>query len=231
MESQPLFDESEAQLEECVGGISFIPYIKTEELCIGERYNIKKMELWSYNVEKYNNETKTGGIFTDYLNSFIKLMAESSGFPRSNMSQAEKGQYVQNFYNGEGVRLDIENIKENPAMRELAKMAVNTLWGKFIQNNHKMQNKVVKDPQDLFDLAATKNVEISDILPYGEANVWVKWKHESEEYTDPLKHQCLTLVVFLLPEQLRCCVTSHFVLLSQNLNLLFLQTELIVHLK
>lgn len=44
MESQSLFQDTETQLEEFVGGTSFIPYIKTDELCIGRRYDIKKIE-------------------------------------------------------------------------------------------------------------------------------------------------------------------------------------------
>ncbi len=47
-------------------------------------------------------------------------------------------------------------------------MCLNTLWGKIIQNNLKLQTTVIKEPQELFDLISTKGVIISDVIPFGK---------------------------------------------------------------
>ena len=39
-------------------------------------------EVWHFDAaEKYDSKTKTGGIFTDYVNTFLKIKQEASGWP------------------------------------------------------------------------------------------------------------------------------------------------------
>ena len=39
-------------------------------------------EIWHFNeVEQYDPTTKTGGLFTDYINTFLKIKQEASGWP------------------------------------------------------------------------------------------------------------------------------------------------------
>jgi len=39
-------------------------------------------ELWHFdNISQYNTDTKTGGIFTDYVNTFLKVKQQASGWP------------------------------------------------------------------------------------------------------------------------------------------------------
>lgn len=103
-------------------------------------------EVWSYQVETYDPISKTGGMFTEYLNKFVKMKAEASGWEKE-MTDEEKWTFVSSFYEHEGIQLDIGNIKKNPAMRSIAKLLLNTLWGKTIQQALKTQSSVFNDPQ------------------------------------------------------------------------------------
>ncbi len=55
----------------------------TEEvkLAIKHGYKITKIYLiWHWDkIEQYNEETKNGGLFTDYVNTFLKIKQENSG--------------------------------------------------------------------------------------------------------------------------------------------------------
>jgi len=75
-------------------------------------------EIWHWDeTEQYDVDKKSGGIFTEYINLFLKGKQESSGFPSGIQSENEKIKYVQDYLNREGINLDINSIENNPAKR------------------------------------------------------------------------------------------------------------------
>jgi hypothetical protein len=57
----------------------------TEEvkLALTHGYKITKIDsIWHWDqIEQYNEKTKAGGLFTDYVNTFLKIKQENSGYP------------------------------------------------------------------------------------------------------------------------------------------------------
>jgi hypothetical protein len=52
---------------------------------------IKIYEIWDFEEqEQYDPATKTGGIFTSYLNAALKKKQEASGFPSECKTREEK---------------------------------------------------------------------------------------------------------------------------------------------
>ena len=53
------------------------------EESIGERIVVQRIyEVWHFDeTEQYDPETKTGGLFSDYVNTFLKMKQEASGWP------------------------------------------------------------------------------------------------------------------------------------------------------
>ena len=49
---------------------------------------------------------KEGGLFTKYINTFLKLKQESSGYPQNVTSEKERQEYIDNYFNHEGIMLD-----------------------------------------------------------------------------------------------------------------------------
>jgi hypothetical protein len=41
---------------------------------------VELFEFWDYSVTFFDKETNSGGIFAEYVNMFLKLKQESSGF-------------------------------------------------------------------------------------------------------------------------------------------------------
>lgn len=157
---------------------------------------VEVFEIWEYQVQTYDPITKTGGIFTKYMNTFLKLKQEASGWPQSNMTQDEKTAYIANFYSIEGIRLDPDNIVPNPPSRQLSKQALNSLWGKFIESEMRSQTIVFRKPNEFFNHIYSPGVEVVDILQFGEECVWVNWKYKNIEYMEPLPHQVLPIGAF-----------------------------------
>jgi hypothetical protein len=88
-------------------------------------------EFYEYKVEQYNKEEKTGGLFVDYINTFLKLKAEASGYPTWVKSETDEDDYIREFFESEGILLDRGNIRKNPGARSLAKLCLNSFWGKL----------------------------------------------------------------------------------------------------
>ena len=71
-----------------------------------------------------------GGLFARYINTFLKFKQEASG-PRDWINyEADMMRYIQQYFEKEGISLNLENIVTNPGMRALAKLCLNSFWGK-----------------------------------------------------------------------------------------------------
>lgn len=54
-------------------------------------YKILKLdEIWEYDVVQYNKDTKSGGVFTNYVNNFLRLKAQASGYPKGYDNESQK---------------------------------------------------------------------------------------------------------------------------------------------
>ena len=60
-------------------------------------------EVWHFNeVNQYDPQTKTGGLFTSYIDTFAKLKQQASGWPSDCDTESKKLQYINNYKNKEG---------------------------------------------------------------------------------------------------------------------------------
>jgi len=85
--------------------------------------------VYEFQVTQYNPETGEGGLSVDYINTFLKLKVEASGYPGWVQSPEDEDRYVESFSESEGIRLEKEAIKYNAAKRGLAKYCLNSIWG------------------------------------------------------------------------------------------------------
>ncbi len=79
----------------------------TEEMKEAIKYGYKITtiyEVWHFETtEIYNKETKSGGLFTEYVNKFLKIKQESSGYPHWAQSDQQKQLYIDDFFKNEGI--------------------------------------------------------------------------------------------------------------------------------
>ena len=82
--------------------------------------------------EVWHWEQTTDELFSDYVNTFLKRKQEASGYPKHCVTDEQKQQYIDEYYEHEGIRLDPNKIEYNPGLRWLAKLMLNSLWGMYI---------------------------------------------------------------------------------------------------
>lgn len=96
----------------------------------------KIFEVWHFErISQYDPQTKSGRAFTDYVNTFLKMKQEASDWPKWCQTDDDRYRYIEEYHQREGIRLEYHNIASNPGLRALAKLMLNSFWGKFGQKN------------------------------------------------------------------------------------------------
>ena len=89
--------------------------------------------------EVYHFKESKVGLFDKYVSKWLKVTQEASGWPSWCQTEEQKQQYIQDYEAKEGIRLEYSNIVKNPGLRSLAKLMLNSMWGKFGQKPNKTQ--------------------------------------------------------------------------------------------
>ena len=133
---------------------SFIGTWATCEIqeAVKQGYKVEKIyEVYHYpHSTQYCPETKTGGLFTDYINTFLKVKVEASGYPHDVKTDEQKAAYIQSYFEKEGIVLDPAKIEHNPGLRLVAKAALNSLWGRLAKRTNLTKTIFAKTPEEFF---------------------------------------------------------------------------------
>ena len=78
--------------------------------------------------EVYHWEESSWKVFAEYVNVFLSIKQESSGYPEWVETEEDNGKYIRSYQQTEGVVLIKENIRHNPDHRAVAKLALNSFW-------------------------------------------------------------------------------------------------------
>ena len=120
--------------------------------------------MWHFDEsEQYDSNLKQGGLFTGYINKFLKMKTEATGFPEHVTNNEQKQNYVTAYLEREGVNLDINNIVPNPGMKAISKLFLNSLWGRFGLNSNTTQHKLITECADLYELFLDNQYVVKDV--------------------------------------------------------------------
>ncbi|XP_047111970.1 uncharacterized protein LOC124788732 [Schistocerca piceifrons] len=120
-------------------------------------------------------------LFKDYIKTFMKIKLETSPWEDDYGSKEE---YVKAIKDKQGIELDIDRIEPNPGKRAVAKICLNSLWGKFGQRQNLTQNEFISDPQRWYELLLDDKIEISNVIFINEDMIEVSYKYTDEYIED-----------------------------------------------
>ena len=81
---------------------------------------IKIHEVWHFPCNQ-----RQAGLFRDYVDQWLKIKQEASGWAGGCHTVDQKREYVVNYKEREGIRLDISQIAKNPGRKATAKLMLN----------------------------------------------------------------------------------------------------------
>lgn len=145
---------------------------------------IKIHEVWNFPQQQ-----RRTGLFRDYVDTWLQKKQEACGWPRCCETLEQKRDYIQNYEQKEGIRLDVAKIQKNTGRKATAKLMLNrylfhvaffmllfllfsffflcfisySFWGKFGERPNKPTTVTVRDPSHLFRLITDDTLEISTL--------------------------------------------------------------------
>ena len=134
-----------------------------------------------YIYEVWHFKETCEGLFADYFNTWLKIKQEASGWPPwVGEDETKRQQYLRDYYEHEGIQLEYANIQKNPGLRTLAKMMLNSMWGKFGQRLNKTQVQTFHDPQSFHQFLDTDTMDVRHVSVINDDMVEVHYQYQDQ---------------------------------------------------
>ncbi|XP_028408798.1 uncharacterized protein LOC114531373 [Dendronephthya gigantea] len=113
------------------------------------------------------------------VNTFLKIKQEASGFPKDCITEEQKQSYINMYEEHEDIKLEMEKIEHNPGLRALAKLMLNSFWGKFAQRSKYQRPRWLRTSR-YFELLSSDQYEIHDVKIVNDNMLEVQYKNTNE---------------------------------------------------
>ena len=147
-----------SDLERKIQGTWCTPEI---EEAVRQGYTVVKI----LEVYHFPEEQRCVGLFKDYIDKWYRIKTEASGWPAWCTDDTKKNEFLTNFKNREGIELSAQELDKgvNHGLRSLAKLMLNSMWGKFGQRPNKTQCVHFTSPQEFHDFLESDKYIIQKI--------------------------------------------------------------------
>ena len=206
----------------------------TEEIYLAMQngYLVTKIyELYHWEKDEYSDQYLRG-----YVGYFLRMKQESEGWKKlgassDNPSEEEKLTVMKELYqqNGHIGKIRIEKVEKNPIKRQLAKLYLNALWGKFAQKSSKCQHTTVYGMQQFLQLWNDKTIIQSSCL-FREISpgVYKASYNSKEEFLHPVRHGNL-FIAAKVTETARCVLHKQMLRIGPE-RVIYCDTDSIIFL-
>ena len=106
--------------------------------------------MYIYEVWHFPQRSKE--LFSPYIKTFMQLKQQASGWPAECDTEEKREVYLQDYEKNQGIKLDSSKIEKNPGLRSLAKLMLNSFWGKFGQRPNQTQVTTCANPSQFFQI-------------------------------------------------------------------------------
>ena len=153
-------------------------------------YRVGKItEVWHF-------EERSDTIFSGYVQTFLKGKQEASGYPPEAVDQESREKYIREYRDNQGIQLNVGKIEVNPAKRQMSKLCLNSLWGKFAQKNILTQTTLVKSEEEFFDLVFSGKYEVKYFSFLSDKTAMVQWNYSKGCVVPPSKVNNVFIAAF-----------------------------------
>jgi hypothetical protein len=163
---------------------SFVGTYCTLELeeALNQGYKVLKIfEVLHWNEKiQYCPKSKSGGLFTNYVNTFLKLKTEASGYPPWVKTEEDKTVFIDQFYEKEGIRLDRGKIKYNAGLRSIAKAFLNNFWGRLGLRENLPRTHFAQSVENFFEIVNNTGHVIKDFQIVNDSTVALVYENHAD---------------------------------------------------
>lgn len=109
-------------------------------------------------VYEYHEYQRAEHLFKEYISKFMKIKVQTSGMPSYVKNDEQWEAYAAEYKNQLGITLERDKMVKNAGRKQIAKLMLNSLWGKFAESKNYSQQKIIKTREEYRQME-----EISDM--------------------------------------------------------------------
>ena len=159
--------------ERCIIGTWF-----SEEIKLALQNGYKILDVFSV----YHFKQSGTDLFDSYIKTFYKLKILASGKPDSCVDDESLQKYVDAMLKCEGIDLRGEVFELNTGLRLVAKLMLNSLWGKFGSKKIHSSIDFCTSIQDLFIFFNDSGLTVTNVVDVAENMVYAVHEKKSVDY-------------------------------------------------
>ena len=126
-------------------------------------------------------EQRDGSLFKSFIDTWLKVKVESSEYPSWVTTEDDKDRFVLNYKEKEGIELDKTNIGLNKVKRFIAKLILNSLWGRLSMRTNLTKTKLITECQEYFELLQDETISIQSEVDLSDNMIKMSWKSIEED--------------------------------------------------
>jgi hypothetical protein len=134
--------------------------------------------------EVHHFPSRTDQLFKDYIQKFMKIKLECSTDKDSFKTPEEKAKFIDEA-KIMGIDLDESKFQKNVGKRQVSKIFLNSLWGKFGQQDCLKQVKIVTEVSEYYKILHNRALKITNIIFLNQNAVRIEYKQKAEFAGDP----------------------------------------------
>ena len=133
-------------------------------------------------TEQFDPKTGQGGLFTNYINTFLKLKQEASGYPKGVETAKQKKKVHPRILSTRRYCFGWKKITKNPGLRFLAKLCLNSFYGKFGQRTDLLSTEFVKTEEHFHAILNDPKKEVRDFMILARNIIQISYKPASSVF-------------------------------------------------
>jgi hypothetical protein len=167
-------------------------------LAVQKGYQIVAVhEVYQYpGTMEYDPVTGKNGLLSAYVRCFMALKIQASGWPDGCEREEQKKRFLADVLKYDGITLDPTKMIKNSALRTLAKLILNSFWGKMGEKTLRSKTEFIYDYGKLINFISDPMKEVQSLVPLSDECLQLTWKpvEDSEESlpTSSLLHAAFT---------------------------------------
>lgn len=152
-----------------------------------------------YQVIHFNETNRSDKYMRGYMEYWLRIKQQSEGWialgaATNEPTEEEMDRIVEDMYvaNGRMGRLDRTKVEVNPVMRQIAKIFLNCLWGKFCQELNTTQYCTVTSYQEFNFLTGNRNIDMNSLTFRDVNNSMLDVKYDKKDVQKNKKYSIFT---------------------------------------
>jgi hypothetical protein len=154
-------------------------------------------------LEILHYENRSNEIFQPYIKTWLKIKTESSDWPKNCTTPEAKQEFIREFYEREGllffetliiyfwltlwyftgIELDENKIFRNSGLRFIAKLMLNSLWGKLAKRPNQSQTAICTEYAHYYKIVSDPKLVITGEIMVNPDTVIVNCKNKAKMTT------------------------------------------------